>query len=85
MLVATMRIYSKIPLKIFFFVPISMKLCMKHWRIRSIIDYSNGTPELALTYFNVDFCNIGFYIGNVTVMYVSERSKECVWYSATSL
>ena len=49
-----MRIYGKKLFKSFFSGtrgPISMELVMKHWGIKTIIVYSNGDPELTLTYF----------------------------------
>ena len=42
-----------------------MKLDMKHLGIKSIVVYSDGDPELILTYFTArsKFCKIGFYMG----------------------
>ena len=65
---AAMRIYGKTPLKVFFpgiSGPISMKLGMKHWGIKSIIVNSNGDPELTLTYFTARYA---FMWENVTMM-----------------
>ena len=70
---AVMRIYGKNPLKVFFpgiSGPISMKLGMKHRRIKSIIVYSNGDPTLTLTYFTArsNFVTYAFMWENVTMM-----------------
>ena len=51
---ATMPIYGKNTLKIFFpgtSWPISTELAMKHQRIRPIIFCSNDNPGMTLTYF----------------------------------
>ena len=51
---ATMLIYVKNPLKIFFFGtgrPISTKLGMKHPGLQPIIVCSNDDPRMTLTYF----------------------------------